>query len=439
LKIVQKLSHRELLDQAQHAAQEEDWSLVSQHLQDLILGEETPNPGTELFAEPQVSDQLLNLSFQVLEFGQFQDRWDVAKVLPRFGTEMIPRLVEVLGDEDSDPEAQWFAIRILGDFKHSSVITALIEVLKSSKSEDLSSMAVMALSQIGKTAIAPIASLLTQDSTKLLAVVALGQIRHSETVPHLLQIAEDSDAEIRAIALEALGSFHSAEITQVLINALKDLSPMVRKTAVMGLAFCTDKDEIAISDLVMHLAPMLKDFNLEVCGQAAIALGKTGHSDAATALFDVLKSTHTPESLAIEIIRALSWMDLPEALQFLEQALIEFSFSDPLRLEIVETLGRIENRKSEATQILLSALSQEDSSNFRQAIATALGQLGNSAAIIPLIHLLADPDVGVQLHVIAALKAIDAKGAHQQLQNLAATMNLDLKRGIAIALREWNL
>jgi HEAT repeat protein len=436
---VQKLSHRELLDQAQSAAQEGDWSLVSQHLQDLILGEDAPNQDNELFAEPQVSDRLLNLSFQVLEFGQFQDRWDIAKVLPRFGTEMIPRLVSLLGDEDSEPEAQWFAIRILGDFKHPSVIKALIDVLRSSKSEDLSSMAVMALSQIGKTAIVPIASLLSKDSTKLLAVVALGQIRHSETVPYLLQVAEDPDEEIRAIALEALGSFHSAEITKVLLSGLKDRSPMVRKTAVMGLAFCTDQDKISRSDLVTHLTPMLRDFNLEVCGQAAIALSKTGQGDAAIALFDVLKSEHTPESLAIETIRAISWMDLPEALQFLEQGLMELSLSEPLRLETVETLGRIENRKSEATQILLSALSQSDSANLRQAIATALGQLGNSAAIIPLIHLLANPDVGLQLHVIAALKAIDSQEAHQQLQKLAPTMNLDLKRGIATALREWGL
>lgn len=433
---MQKLSHRDLLEQAQTAAQEGDWSTLSQKLHALILDENAPIPSKTLFAESQTAELLLSLSLQVLEFGSFQERWEIAKILPQFGTEIIRELINVLCDDESDPEAQWFAIRILGGFNHPDVVTALIDLLQTFNSEELSSMAVMALAQMGKTAIAPLTQLLHQDSTRLLAVQTLGHIRHSETVPLLLTVAQDADAQIRAIAIESLSSFHSPEITQALIQALKDLSPIVRCNAVTGLGFRNDK-----LDLVRHLHPMLRDFNLDVCCQSAIALSKTGQPEAAFALFEVLQSPHTPEKLAIETVRSLSWMSLPEALQFLHRALISLSLSDAIRLEIVQALGRVELLKSEATQILLMIIQTQriDEPLLRQAIATALGQLGDLTAMDALIQLLADPDVGVRLHVIAALKSLNAEQAYHRLETLSQTqLDGDLEQGIAIALSEWS-
>jgi HEAT repeat protein len=76
----------------------------------------------------------------------------------------------------------------------------------------------------------------------------------------------------------------------------------------------------------------------------------------------------------------------------------------------------------------------------KQAIALSLGQLGNVTAIEPLIYLLSDPDVGVRLHVISALKTLNSDLAHQQLENLSRSEHKDseLSKGIAIALQEWN-
>lgn len=432
---MQKLSHRELLEQAQTAAQEGNWSILSQKLHALILDEDAPIPSKTLFAEPQIAELLLSLSLQVLAFGGFQERWEIAKILPQFGTEIIAALIDVLQDEEADPEAQWFAIRILGGFNHPDVVNALIAMLQTSDSEELSSMAVMALSQLGKAAIAPLAALLDHDSTRLLAVQTLGQIRHSETVPFLLKVAQDPDAQVRAIAIESLSSFHSADITQALIQALKDLSPVVRRSAVTGLSFCTEK-----IDLVSHLRPMLRDFNLDVCCQSAIALSKTNHPEAATALFEVLQSPHTPEKLAIESVRALSWMTCPAALQFLHRAILELPLSEAVQLEAIQALGRIDQAKSQATQILLNILHHPPlkSPLLRQAIATALGQLGDAIALTPLIQMLADSDVGVRLHVVAALKSLNPQQAREQLERLSNTeIDADLRQGIAIALQEW--
>ena len=76
---------------------------------------------------------------------------------------------------------------------------------------------------------------------------------------------------------------------------------------------------------------------------------------------------------------------------------------------------------------------------IQQTIITTLGQLGEAAARPALIQLLAETDLGVRLHVIAALKQITPELTHSHLQQLAAQDNLepDLAEGIAIALQEW--
>lgn len=429
-KIVQKLSDFEILEQAKIAATLQDWGRLSQDLQQILTNEEQ----STLFSDPNTAAVLLSLAMQILELSSFQDRWEIAKLFPNFGIDAIAPLIDLLNDEDADPEAQWFAVRILGSFNHPRVIEALIELLKTAQSEDLNSMAVSVLASMGKTAVSMLETLLAEDSTRLFAVQALGQIRRSETVPLLMQVIHDPEVQIRAIAIEALSSFHSDDITTVLIEALQDIAVQVRLAAVTGLGFRSDS-----SNLVGQIRPLLFDLNLEVCRQTAIALGRLGTSQAATALYEVLQSQHTPESLSIEIVRALGWIVLPEALSDLESALLQLSLPERVQLEIVQTLGRIEaiELKSQATQILLNGLPELKSVGIRQAIALSLGQLGNPDAINALVALLADPDDSVRFHAISALKTLDAE---QHLKRLAHVEpeESELGRGIAIALREWH-
>lgn len=433
---MQKLSDSEILEQVKLAAIEQDWGRLSQNLQQILSTEDQSK--TALFSDPNTTVTLLDLAMQVLESGSFQDRWEMAKLFPNFGTDAIAPLIDFLSDEDADIEAQWFAVRILGRFNHPHVIEALIEVLKTSESEDLNSMAVSVLASMGKSAIVMLEPLLKNDSTRSFAVQALGQIRRSETVPLLMQVVQDSDMQIRAIAIESLSSFHSDDITTVLIEALQDVAVQVRLAAVTGLGFRSD-----YPNLVDHLRPLLLDLNLEVCRQAAIALGRLGTQQAATALYQVLESQHTPENLAIELIRALGWIALPEALNYLETALLQLSLSETVQLEIVQTLGRIDSieLKSQATNILLNSLPKLQSTGTRSAIALSLGQLGHSDAMNTLVALLADPDDGVRFHAISALKTLNAERAHEYLEQLANIEPADseLGRGIAIALSEWHV
>lgn len=435
-----KLSHREILQQAQQAAQQEDWSIVSQNLQQLLLSESQGAIDTEV-----EFDSLLDLALQVLEGSDFQDRWEVAKVFPTLGERSIAPLIALL-ESDADSEARWFAVRILGGFAHPlahpDVLAAIVRLLKTSDQEELRGMAVSVLVNGGDEAIAILQDLLQLETTRLVAAQALAQIRRLETVPLLLEVVNDADPQIRATAIESLGSFHHPEISAALIRAIQDPIASVRRAAVTALGFCAA--QATELDLVSHLRPLLLDLNLDVCKQTATALGRLGTLEAANTLFESLQSIHTPEPLAIELIRALGWVGRSEALQYLHRALIELPLTESVQQEVLVVLGRVDqpDLKPQATQILLDLLTHKAaftrSPAARQSIALALGQLGNPNALNPLIDLLADSNVSVRLHVISALKTLAPETAYQRLEQLSQSeRDSELGRGATIALQEW--
>lgn len=101
----------QLLEKARAAHDAGDWSRVLQCLQ-LILGENAKDPEI-------VKNQayLLELALSILEMGDFQQRWEIAKVFVRLGNVAITPLIDILQDEDAS-ELRWYAVRILGDLKN---------------------------------------------------------------------------------------------------------------------------------------------------------------------------------------------------------------------------------------------------------------------------------------------------------------------------------
>ena len=377
-----------------------------------------------------------------LETGDFQARWEVAKRFSEFGAVAIPPLIDRIQDDELDSELRWFVARILGQFDQPEAVTALVQILTTDDDEDLCLMAAEALANLGPSAVIALSELLEDSAHRLLAVKALAQIRQSTTITPLLGVANDADASVRAIAIEALSSFRDARIPPILVNALQDGAARVRKEAVTALGLRGDL--LHQLDLVDCLQARLWDVNLEVCQCAAIALGRLGNEAAAQALSSALKLAHTPIPLQIEIVRTLSWIQTETALSYLAQGL-ELE-SPEIHYEAVVALGRMETPplKAAATQVLINLLETDgaaiQSSQLKQAVALGLGQLGQPCAIDPLIQLLADPDVGVRLHGIAALKQLAPQSAYTRLQNQLNQTDLpaELRQGIEAALKEWS-
>ncbi|MEH2302342.1 MAG: HEAT repeat domain-containing protein [Nostoc sp.] len=427
----------QLLVQAQTAYDAADWSSLIQYLQKLILGVDSEHP--EIVKN---QEYLLTLTLSMLEMGDFQQRWEITKVLTHLGKIAIPPLIDILKDEDAEEELRWYAARTLGEFQHPEAIAPLVELLKTDEDEELKAIAATALGQMGTIAITSLTELLAAEDTRLLAVRSLSCIPQTETITPLLSVVQDSQVAICAAAIEALSSFHDQRVPPVLLNALDDIAPTVRRAAVLGLGFRPDLREAL--DLVIRLQPKLYDFNLDVCCAAAVSLSRMGSEQAAQELFKVLISPHTPLPLQLETIRALVWVGTPSSLEYLQTAFNQIT-SETLWQEIVTVLGRVQKPQltTPAAEILLQVLRSQhpatEIASIKSAIALSLGQLGKMQAIEPLISLLADSNASVRLHTIAALKNLDGEAAHQKLQQLAnnATLTPDLQQGIAIALAEW--
>lgn len=401
----------QLLVQAQGAYNASDRSSLIQCLQQLTQKDDSEHP--EIVKN---QEYLLELALSVLETGDFQQRWEISKVLIRLKSFAIPPLIDILKDEDADEELRAHAARILGDLKNSEAIAPLVELLKINESDQLKESAATALAQMGVVAIAPLTELLAEEQTRLLATQMLSFIRQKEIITPLLSVVQDPQVSVRAVAIEALSSFHEHRVQKVLINALNDVAAPVRREAVLGLGFHPELGEAL--DLVAKLQPRLYDINQDVCFAAVVALSRMGCDAAAQALFQVLISPNTPTKLQLETIRALSWVGTLSGLEYLQTALEQLQ-TPTVWQEIVTVLGRVSGSvlTDKAAEILLQMLQDNhpavEIARIKSAIALSLGQLGKIQAINPLTEMLADKDPQVKLHAGAALKKL----AHEQSNN----------------------
>lgn len=408
----------------------------------------------EIDFSEQEPEALLNNILTQLEQGDFQQRWEISKILPGLGTIALEPLLNILQDETADVEMRWFVARILGNFKSELIIEPLINLLKNSQSEpteaeiSLQEITTVTLAGLGITAIAPLTELLEKPDSKLLATQTLAQIRHSETITPLLTVVDDPNSQIRAIAIEALGSFHDPRVIPILLASLNDPVAEVRKQAVTGLGVRLDLLENI--NLVEKLKPLLWDIRPEVCQQTQLALARLKTDEAATALLEQVQSSSVPLSLKIDGVRALGWIETSKSLDYLQE--IQFNLnSTPATIEeitliqeIIQGIGRIEtvDLKEKATQILTDFINSNHPAfsdyKIKQLTIFGLGKLGSITAIPPLINLLVDPNPSVRFHCISALKQIEPEQTYQHLQNLSQQENIssDIKQAVLMALSE---
>ncbi|MGF1600728.1 MAG: HEAT repeat domain-containing protein [Thermosynechococcaceae cyanobacterium] len=371
-------------------------------------------------------------TLEVLQSGDFQARWDAAKAISSFGEQAIAPLVKLLQDPGSDLELQWVTARALGEFQHPDALMALATLLCTTEDDEISEIAAETLGSMGAAAIPALAEYLYHHQATLPAVQALACIRDAGTIPLLLQLAEHQQAEIRAAAMEALSAFHRPQVLPALTQALGDPNPDVRQIAVMGLGYRSLEPET-----VAMIEPLLQDESVLVCQQAALALGRLG---VAHPLLERL-TTDAPLLLKRTIIQALGRMGDRQALEHLQQALTLSAVEESIDLVrgVVDAIATHQTHQPFATQILVEMLEQSQPPILLQFIATALGQLGQPEAMEPLIGLLAQPDMGVKLHAISALKQLRDCDVTARLQALLEDDKVpqELVAGITVALQEW--
>ncbi|WP_017305817.1 HEAT repeat domain-containing protein [Spirulina subsalsa] len=391
-----------LSQKAQVASAQGDLKSAIYYVQQFLLEEQDQPLARENTSEKQ---QVLAVLLDILDQGDFHTRWDVMKLLPHWGKEALPSLMAILEAEEEDPEKQWFVTRILGSFPDPQVIQRLIYCLYHNPYEDVVNSAAEALATMGETAVVALTGLLGQPESHWLAVRSLAQIRCPAVIEPLLGVVKDKDWQVRAIALEALASFHQEPILEQLIMSLEDLAASVRKEAVIGLGM--QAHVFPEYNLLPYLQPRLYDFNLSVCQQAAIAISRLGSNEAAQTLLNVLQSAATPTPLKIDLIRALAWMETPYSLDCLRFVLN--NQPEATTGEIIAVLGRVASvtLRPIAAQILLDFAQTQTihlTPEIKQALAVAWGQLQDPCALDYLSQMQQDSEAKVKLHAIAALK-----------------------------------
>ncbi len=426
------------------AAQQGRWSIVIEYLQILPIVS-TPNDAdtAELLAW---RSQVLELALQVLLQGDFEEQWEIAKILPKLGEIAIQPLLNLLNDSDElELEERWFIARILGDFGGGTpqVVAALIESIERNEDPDLVEMATSALAKIGTPAISALTDLLNpplaadRREHRVLAVTALAQIRHSQTIEPLLGAADDPDPQIRTLTIEALGSFHDPRIPPLLLAKLTDVAASVRQAAVVAL--CLRPDLAVELDLVTHLRPLLFDLNLAVCEATALGLARLTDVRVVELLNQVAIDDRTPVTLRDRAILGLGWIGTEAAIDSLGSLL---AIAPPdLASEIIASVSKTEQERIYASQVLLDYLATDRlSANIKQEIAIALGNLGNIQAVSDLVQLLGDPDDRVKFHAIAAMVKLSPIMPPQILELTSRTdLDPELQIGIRLCLSHWRV
>lgn len=373
------------------------------------------------------ADRDMHDAIAQLTTGDFHSKWDSAKQFSKrtddWGDRPIPLLIQRLQTEP-DPENQGFLIRALSQFDQASVIEAIAQQLVTTAAESVQTEATKALTALGKSAISTLAVLLESDrlSQKILAARALSRIRRTPVIDPLLSVAAHENSELRAIALEALGSFHDPRIVPLLIAATADELPIAQE-AIRALGRRSDLGQTV--DLVSPLSRTLRSPHEAVAKESAIALGRLGTPNAIVALSNLL-SQPRPTSVKIVAIRALGWIGNLPAVEALAEA---FDYDAPMIMPdvqqaIARSLSQVEAEELKAIAIppLLrwiatqNAPARIETFTLKQSVITALARLSAHSALDDLIQALSDPDPRIRIHILSALKQIDPKAAQTKIQ-----------------------
>ena len=402
-------SVRAILHLGTKAAQRHDWLTLCNNLKQLPQ-KQNGKEARKFDLNKDDWNTALNLAISMLIKADFAHKWSITKILPWFGEKIIPTLIALIKDDTVEADVRWFVCQTLGNFSQPEVVLTLVELLDSTADRELIEIAGKTLTTIGDDAVDALQKLLTQPQHRVLAVQSLYYIRTAKTIEPLLGIAKDSNSELKEIAIEALGSFHDCRIPPILIEALRDKASNVRQKAAIALGFRADiADELY---LVKHLRPLLSDFDLGVCRQAAISLSRMKNETATAAIFEVLQSDITPVRLKLDLVKALNWSEVDSSIDYLTKAL---NYSIPaVTVEIITVLGRTNKAelKSQAARILVdfwhSKSPQLELSQIKQSLATSLGELRCEYGREVLEQLKQDSDRKVKIYAVSALKKISS-------------------------------
>jgi HEAT repeat protein len=320
-----------------------------------------------------------------------------------------PLLVESLHDPDASVILA--AEKALADLPDASAAPVLTEIYENEKySPEVRDQAFSTLAAICEPSSTPIfvQGLKTPHGVSCTAAQGLVCTLEKQPDPSVFQAVLDAevhteDLAVREDLIRALGDTKNPAALPILEKLANSHHPTLAPPAAAALGSLGDRQALPI------LTELLRDSNHNVRVSAALSFSKfsdfTAPPELIAALFD-------PDAgMAISATKAVTNSHDPKAID----AVIA-KIPDPMAVYV---LGK--SHDARAYPALLAVLQNPaNATDQRRAAASALGELGDSRAVDPLIALLNEDNFALTQSAIFALTALKDKRAIEPLQRTRA-------------------
>jgi HEAT repeat protein len=269
---------------------------------------------------------------------------------------------------DTDPWVRYYAVRAVAERRHGGAIDPLMRLAQSDPAPQV----------------------------RVAAIDALGSLAARAATDVVKQLASDSDDDVSAAALAALGHLISSEVPAELQDGLRAGAPVRRLAAIRGLAASGAGPAIRALEWAA-----LADEQDDVVSEAISAIERVARRETA--------SDHAVDALC----RLLG---------------------DPARRErAAAALARLP-----ATYLGNVARGLQDpSADVRAAVVDVLGRAQKAEATALVVTALTDPDAAVRETAVATLMRLGVRGLESQYATLAADdPSKRVRRAAAAALAE---
>jgi HEAT repeat protein len=307
----------------------------------------------------------------------------------------VPLVIEWLGDHDADTKQA--AARVLGDLGSDKAVQPLIRAL-GDPDPQVRYHVVVALGKIGSPqVVVPLLGRLEDDKPDVRrgAIEQLAGLGDRRAVIPLVGSFNDSSVEVRLAAVKAVGRLGDKAAVPALSRLLRDAHDRVQIAAVTALGNLEAVE--AADDLVKQLRR--SSASNEMRTKVAYALGKigrAGHERSLEVLVESLGNGSTFVQAARESLLLAGKAAVPALIRHLEG---ELDGDPTAAVQLLRDAG-----DPSATAALVKELERGRVS--REIVLEALGQSGDSTALVPVLTLLDDPDPAVRLNAMRALRPL---------------------------------
>jgi HEAT repeat protein len=293
-----------------------------------------------------------------------------AEALGKIGdARAVEPLIAALRDIDCD--VHWRSADALGQIGDARAVKPLIATLKSPYGIVFQAAA-RALLQIKTPAVEPLISALSDISSMAVAAAQLlGRIGDARAVEPLIAALRDSNSDVRHYAAEALGKIGGAQTVEKLVTALKNKEEYVRQGAAEALGMIGD------ARAVEPLIAALDEESQFMRRIAAKVLGDIGDTRAVEPLLSALQDSDCKvRELAATALNKLGWK--PASHEHTAWYLgAKREWEDCMKL------GEY------AVEPFIIALKEDNLELYERCrVAKALGEIGDTRAVEPLISVL---------------------------------------------------